>query len=112
MTTKKTKPEVFGDGCNGALISSIAGYNLIADNIILQLKSGETMKLYYQVDYLAELAFAKLKTYFKVDTPESSACNVCSNKDKICERENRSYCDFCYASDREHFKAPEGAENE
>ena len=115
MATKKTKPETFGDKHSRCLISSIAGYDLIdGGKIQIHLKSGETMELFYQVEYLAKLAFDKLDSYFKVDAPEAIACNICVNKDKIDpaeENNNRTFCDFCY-KDKEHFKAPGGAENE
>ena len=111
MASKRTKPEVFGDLCGRCLISSIASYEWLQDGkLAIQKKSGDTITLDFEIDYLAKIAFAKLDSYFKVDIPQAVACDVCSNKDRPDPEETtgshkRTFCDFCYKG-KEHFAAP------
>ena len=116
MTKKQERnmPQVFGDEYTRCIVSSISSYELLnGGEINIYQKSGDTITLDFEVDYLAKIAFAKLDSYFKVDVPQPVACVVCSNKDKANPEEgnDRSFCDFCY-KDKEHFAPPEEAKDE
>ena len=117
--SQKGKPPVFGDIHRRCLVSSIAGYELREDGVIyIFLKSGETVELQFNVDYLAAKAMEKLDGYFKVDTPEGDPCEICVRKDvedpALAEDdhiEDKTYCKQCdddefYVKFREPGKDP------
>lgn len=118
---KKGKPEAFGDKHRRCVISSIAGYEVTTlGGIKIHLKSGETIDLQFEVDYLAEKAMTRLDAYFAVDTPESDACSLCRRKD-LDDPETQdgyTYCNSCSDRTLDEFRPPDAdphaaeAENE
>ena len=109
MTTKK-KPELFGDGYRGCLMSSVAGFNQKEDgHLDIHLKSGDVVHLQFGNDYLADLAKEKLESYFTVTNMESNPCNVCSRSDIVDtsyeqKDRKRTYCYHCQGYDE--FRKP------
>lgn len=95
-------------------ISSIASYQeMDGGKICCFLKSGETITLDFDVEYLSGKAMAVLDAHFNIEQPIYIACDVCVNKDKLDPEEaaKRTFCDFCY-KDRGHFAPPEEDEDE
>jgi hypothetical protein len=108
MTTKRKKPEAFGNNHRRCLIASIGSYGQVANGVIeIYLKSGETVSLDFEVDYLAQAALKKLDSYFTVDKMPASACKICSNNDVPDDEHNHlTHCDSCRNHNR--FKPPAG----
>ena len=113
MSNKKARPEVFGDKHRRCLISSIAGYEATGKGgVNIHLKSGETVTLEFNKEYLQKLAMARLDGYFALDTPETDCCTVCVKKNVAHDDpgpHRKVFCDNCY-SDRSNFESPEGKE--
>jgi len=111
LKKKGIKPVAFGDKFVRCLIASIASYELRKyGKIDINQKSGDTITLDFEVDYLGEIAFAELDSYFKTNLPMAKACDVCANKNRVDPEEadgplKRTFCDFCYA-EKSHFAPP------